>query len=162
MFFGFKNEFIFVLFGDNILDYSILTGFATRYMMTKKRSLSSILKTKDLNTIDGILMVFVGKHPEFSQEKIGEITLFDGASIARSLKRLETSGFAERKVHPTNHRKKLVSLTPKGEEFLTEIKKADHKVSDQLFEDVSEEDQKSLEEILTHVYNNFDKIDLPK
>ncbi|MFD1472668.1 MarR family winged helix-turn-helix transcriptional regulator [Companilactobacillus mishanensis] len=144
------------------MDYSILTGFATRYMMTKKRTLSTILKQKDLNTIDGILMVLIDKHPDFSQEKIGEITLFDGASIARALKRLEASGFAERKVHPTNHRKKLVNLTPEGKEFLSKVKAADHKISDQLFEDVSEEDKKSLEEILTHVFNNFDKIDIPK
>lgn len=144
------------------MDYSILTGFAIRYMMTKKRSLTSILKTKDLNTIDGILMVFVGKHPELSQEKIGEVTLFDGASIARSLKRLEKIGFVTRKIHPTNHRKKLVDLTPEGDEFLEVIKKADRKISDQLFDDVSKSDQEQLEKILTHVFNNFDKIEFPK
>lgn len=144
------------------MDYTILTGFATRYMMTKKLTLTSILKKRGMRTLDGILMVFVDKHPDLSQEKIGEITLFDGASIARSLKRLEEAGFAERKVHPTNHRKKLVNLTEDGTAFLKEIKKADHKVSDKLFEDVSEDDQEALERILTHVFNNFDKIEIPK
>lgn len=144
------------------MDYSILTGFATRYMMTKKRSLSTILKGQDLNTVDGILMLFIGKHPEYSQEKIGDVTLFDGASIARSLKRLEVNGFVVRKVHPMNHRKKLVNLTDKGQKFLTKIIDADRKVSDKLFANISEADQASLENILSRVYQNFDNLDFPK
>lgn len=144
------------------MDYSILTGFATRYMMTKKRSLSNILKGQDLNTVDGILMLFIGKHPEYSQEKIGDVTLFDGASIARSLKRLETNGFVIRKVHPMNHRKKLVNLTDKGQKFLTKIIAADREVSDKLFANISEADQASLENILSRVYQNFDNLDFPK
>lgn len=144
------------------MDYSILTGFATRYMMTKKRSLSTILKGQDLNTVDGILMLFIGKHPEYSQEKIGDVTLFDGASIARSLKRLEANGFVVRKVHPMNHRKKLVNLTDKGQKFLTKIIDADRKISDKLFANISEADQASLENILSRVYQNFDNLDFPK
>lgn len=142
------------------MDYTILTGFSVRYMMTKKRTLNSILKEQDLNTVDGVLMVFIGNHPGYSQEKIGEVTLFDGASIARSLKRLEQAEFATRQVHPTNHRKKLVQLTPKGEKFLAIVKEADKKVSDQLFANISKTDQKKLEDILQRVFDNFDDLDI--
>ncbi|WP_125771333.1 MarR family winged helix-turn-helix transcriptional regulator [Companilactobacillus furfuricola] len=142
------------------MDYTILTGFSVRYLMTKKRTLNSILKEQDLNPVDGVLMVFIGNHPGFSQEKIGEVTLFDGASIARSLKRLEQAEFATRKVHPTNHRKKLVQLTPKGEEFLALIKKADKEVTDKLFDNISATDQKKLDNILHRVFDNFDELNI--
>lgn len=144
------------------MDYSILTGFSIRYLMTKKRSLNEILKGNDLNTIDGVLLVIVGKHPGLGQEKIGDITLFDGASIARSLKRLEKGELVERKVHPMNHRKKVVNLTSKGEKFLAQIEEADRKITDQLFEGFSLEEQKCLEDTLAQVYHNFDDLEIPK
>lgn len=69
-------------------DYN-LVGFVMRYSMIKKRIAAKYLKEEDLNTFESILLGIVYKKQECSQDKIGEITLFDGASIARALKNLE-------------------------------------------------------------------------
>ena len=104
-------------------DYNLI-GFVMKYTMIRKRIAASYLKKEDLNAFESILLAIVYKRHECSQDKIGEITLFDGASIARSLKKLEDRGFVSRHADPNNRRKKIVSITEACSELYGEVRKA--------------------------------------
>lgn len=138
-------------------DYN-LVGFVMRYSMIKKRIAANYLKKEDLNTFESILLGIVYKKQECSQDKIGEITLFDGASIARALKKLEDRGFVSRQTDPNNRRKKIVTITDAGQELYDEVRKAFHKGNDAIFKDITSEEQTQLEKILMKVYKNLDNI----
>lgn len=138
-------------------DYN-LVGFVMRYSMVKKRIAAKYLKEEDLNTFESILLGIVYKKHQCSQDKIGEITLFDGASIARALKKLEDRGFVSRQPDPNNRRKKLVTITDAGQGLYDEVRKAFHKGNDAIFKDITSEEQTQLEKILMKVYKNLDDI----
>ncbi|KRK98417.1 MarR family winged helix-turn-helix transcriptional regulator [Companilactobacillus futsaii] len=138
-------------------DYN-LVGFVMRYSMVKKRIAAKYLKEEDLNTFESILLGIVYKKKECSQDKIGEITLFDGASIARALKKLEDRGFVSRQPDPNNRRKKIVTITDAGQKLYDEVRKAFHKGNDAIFKDITSEEQTQLEKILIKVYKNLDNI----
>ncbi|GEO59228.1 MarR family winged helix-turn-helix transcriptional regulator [Companilactobacillus bobalius] len=141
-------------------DYNLI-GFVMKYTMIRKRIAASYLKKEDLNAFESILLAIVYKRRECSQDKIGEITLFDGASIARSLKKLEDRGFVSRHADPNNRRKKIVSITEAGSELYGEVRKAFSESNDAIFKGITSEEQTELESILMKVYKNLDDIEIP-
>ncbi|APU70692.1 hypothetical protein LCR01_12820 [Companilactobacillus crustorum] len=141
-------------------DYN-LVGFVMKYTQIKRRIAAFYLKDKGLNTFESILLAIVYKKHECSQDKIGEITLSDGAIIARSLKKLEDHGFVFRYPDPSNGRKKIVKITETGEKFYDVIRNAFQKGNSTMFKGISFEEQKQLESILEKVYKNLDNIEIP-
>ncbi len=140
------------------MDEYNLVGFVMKYSMIRKRIAAKYLKKEDLNAFESILLSIVYKHQELSQDRIGEITLFDGASVARALKKLEDRGFVSREADPNNGRKKIVRITDEGQTLYDEVRKAFHASNVTMFNDVTSEEQQQLEHILTKVYKNLDSI----
>lgn len=141
-------------------DYN-LVGFVMKYTQIKRRIAASYLKDKGLNAFESILLSIVYKYHECSQDKIGDITMSDGAAVARSLKKLEDLGYVTRQPDPNNGRKKLVSITAQGEGFYDVVRHAFKKSNDSMFKGVTSEEQKQLESILEKVYKNLDSIEIP-
>lgn len=141
-------------------DYD-LVGFAVRFMMQRKRLISAFLKGKDLNLADSIIMMIVTKHSGYNQEKIGEVTLFDGAIIARSLKKLEAQGFVTREVDETNRRRKIVQITESGKEFGNKLRSTLKESNEEIYSGITEEELKQLDVIMAKVYANLDKVKIP-
>lgn len=140
-------------------DYNLI-GFTVRFIMQKKRIIRSYLKGTDLNMVDSILMMTVSRHPDCNQEKLGEITLFDGAIIARSLKKLESMSFVIRQVDPDNRRKKIVRITKEGTEFVKRLRVDFKNANDEIYSNLTDEELNQLEKILTKVYANIDRVQL--
>ncbi|WP_164506004.1 MarR family winged helix-turn-helix transcriptional regulator [Companilactobacillus insicii] len=141
-------------------DYDLI-GFAVRFMMQRKRILSSFLKERDLNIADCIIMMIVTKHPGYNQEKIGEVTLFDGAIIARSLKKLEKYGLVHRKIDETNRRRKIVQITEAGREFGDKLRAAFKDSNKTIYSGITDTEKDELHVILAKVYANLDKVKIP-
>ena len=141
-------------------DYN-LVGFAMRYTMVKKRIAAKKKKKEDLNTFESILLAIVFKRGKCTKDKLGEITLFDGASIARALKKLEDRGFVSRQADPNNRRKKIVTITDAGLKLYGEVREAFQDSNDMIFKGITSEEQKELDSILMKVYKNLDDIEIP-
>lgn len=135
-----------------------LISFVMKYSMVRKRIAAKYLKKEDLNGFESILLSIVYKHQELSQDKIGEMTLSDGASITRSLKKLEDRGFVSRKADPNNGRKKIVRITDEGQTLYDQVREEFHTSNVMMFNDVTSEEQHELERILTKVYKNLDNL----
>ena len=140
------------------MDEYNLVGFVMKYSMIRKRIAAKYLKEENLNAFESILLSMVYKHKEISQDRIGEITLFDGASIARALKKLEDRGFVSRKTDPNNGRKKIVYITATGQMLYGQVRQAFHASDTTMFNNVTSEEQQQLEHILTKIYKNLDSI----
>jgi Transcriptional regulators len=141
-------------------DYN-LVGFVMKYTQIKRRIAASYLKDKGLNAFESILLSIVYKHRGCSQDRIGEITMSDGAIITRSLKKLENHGYVLREPDPNNGRKKIVKITEAGEKLYDKIRSAFRKSNETMFEGITSEEQLQLESILEKVYKNLDSIEIP-
>ena len=141
-------------------DYN-LVGFVMKYTSIKRRIAANYLKDKNLNAFESIILSIVYKHKTCTQDKIGEITMSDGASIARSLKKLENFGYVARKPDPDNGRRKLVTITDKGMELYDKVKHDFRASNEVMFKGVTSEEQSQLESILEKVYKNLDSIEIP-
>jgi len=141
-------------------DYTF-AGFVLKYTSIKRRIASGFLKDKGLNVFESIILSIVYKHKSCTQDRIGEITMSDGAIVARSLKKLEEFGYVSRKPDPENGRRKLVMVTEKGEEIYDKIHQAFHASNELMFKGITEEEQSQLESILEKVFKNLDDIEIP-
>ncbi|WP_334329199.1 MarR family winged helix-turn-helix transcriptional regulator [Companilactobacillus sp. HBUAS59699] len=141
-------------------DYDLI-GFAVRFMMQRKRILSAFLKNTDLNLADCVILMIVTKHSGYNQEKIGEKTLFDGAIIARSLKKLEKQGYVTREVDETNRRRKIVQITEAGRKFGDKLRDSFKGSNETIYSGITEDEQEQLHVILAKVYANLDKVKIP-
>ena len=141
-------------------DYNLI-GFVMKYTSIKRRIAASYIKDKGLNAFESIILSIVYKQKSCTQDRIGEITMSDGASIARSLKKLESYGYVLRKPDPDNGRRKIVKLTEKGEELYDKIRRDFRASNEVMFKGVTSEEQTQLESILEKVYKNLDSIEIP-
>ncbi|MQS76167.1 MarR family winged helix-turn-helix transcriptional regulator [Companilactobacillus halodurans] len=142
------------------MDEYNLIGFVMKYMTLNKRIAAKYLRNEHLNAFESVLLTIVYREKQYSQDKIGEKTLFDGASIARSLKKLEDRGFITREADPNNGRKKIVYITSDGEKLYEQISEAFHDINDTVFDGITSEEQKQLENVLSKLYKNLDKIEI--
>lgn len=141
-------------------DYTLM-GFAFRFMMQRKRILAPYLKDSDLNLVDSILMILVEKKPGINQDRIGEITLFDGAIITRSLKKLAKRDLVTREVDQNNRRRKVVYITELGKDFNGKIRSKFVDVNKEIFAGITDEESKLLGKALEKVYANLDRVKIP-
>ncbi|WP_338215498.1 MarR family winged helix-turn-helix transcriptional regulator [Companilactobacillus muriivasis] len=141
-------------------DYNLI-GFVMKYTSIKRRIASGYLKDKGLNAFEGILLSIVYKNKSCTQDKIVEITVSDGAIVARSLKKLENYGYVLRKPDPDNGRRKVVMITEKGEELYDKVRRDFHASNEVMFKGITSEEQAQLESILEKVYRNLDSIEIP-
>ncbi|MFC6175493.1 MarR family winged helix-turn-helix transcriptional regulator [Companilactobacillus huachuanensis] len=141
-------------------DYNLI-GFVMKYTSVKRRIASSYLKDKGLNAFESIILAIVYKKGSCTQDRIGEITLSDGASVARSLKKLESYGYVLRKPDPDNGRRKIVTITEKGEDLYGKVRHDFHASNEIMFKGITSEEQAQLENILEKVYKNLDSIKIP-
>ncbi|WP_129045386.1 MarR family winged helix-turn-helix transcriptional regulator [Companilactobacillus metriopterae] len=136
-------------------DYTLF-GFTMRFMLLKKRVVNNFLKDTDLNAVDAGIMQILSKHPGYGQDQLVETTMLDRASVARSMKKLEHLKYVSRAVDPNNRRKKIVSITDSGEDFVNEINSSLSEINEMIYKNITEEESDQLEKILAKVYNNFD------
>ncbi|WP_119325728.1 MarR family transcriptional regulator [Companilactobacillus musae] len=141
-------------------DYNLI-GFVMKFTSIKRRIAASYLKDKGLNSIESIILSIIYKHEGCTQDKIGEITMSDGALIARSLKKLEGHGYVIREPDPKNGRRKIVNITGKGKELYDKIRKEFQASNEVVFKGITSEEQSQLESILEKVYKNLDSIEIP-
>jgi DNA-binding MarR family transcriptional regulator len=95
----------------------------------------------------GVLNV-IARTPGITQHAVGEAAGVDPSTMVATLDSLEERGLAERRPHPTDRRKRLVRLTPKGEEALREGRKIAAAVGRQTFGMLTAEERKQLHSLL--------------
>jgi MarR family transcriptional regulator, lower aerobic nicotinate degradation pathway regulator len=91
----------------------------------------------------GVLSV-IAKTPGITQHAIGEGAGVDPSTMVATIDSLEERGLAERRPHPSDRRKRLVYLTPTGDEALREGRKIAASVGRETFAALTAEERKQL------------------
>ena len=86
------------------------------------RALDSIanieFKQIDLARGQYLYVVRIYEHPGIISEQLSNLIKVDRTTIARAVKKLEKSGFIERKSDPTNKKIKRLMLLKRGKKFI--------------------------------------------
>lgn len=122
--------------------------------------LKQVAKDLGFKTIEVAIMIVVEHKPGVSQEEIRDVTSFDEASVARSLKSLEDRDFIKREVNPENRRLKKVLLTDEGLSSNKEFKKILNFWDDELLSSLTQSERDSLGEVLDKAIIDPERLNL--
>ena len=94
-----------------------------------------------------------------SQEQLSKLLRTDKASIARSVKKLEKDGYVVREADEVDKRANKVYLTPKALTVVPEIEKVKKEWDDLVSANISDEEIKIIEKVMSKMAENACNID---
>lgn len=109
---------------------------------------------------EGIVLQNVLLNPGTTQDRIAEALVLDAAAVARSLKSLEAKGCLTRVVDMNNQRRKLVTITPDGEELANQINIAMNAWDMEIFKDMPEDQVARIVESTRYLHQRATEIDV--
>ena len=109
----------------------------------------------DLNAGEQAILMYLIGHEESNQESIAKFYMLDKGSIARTLAKLESKGFIERKINDENQREKVITLTQKSKDIKNVLTDLLTDWNDVMYEGISEEDIKRFELITSKIAVNI-------
>ena len=108
----------------------------------------SNLKDNDLTLKEFSVLLRIRFQGVATQHDLVELFKVSGAYIAKLLRKFEDHGYIARKEDPENRRKKLVKMTDEGIKKTDEIIEVIQNWEDKVTASISEDEIKSLKEIL--------------
>lgn len=109
---------------------------------------------------EGIVLQNVLLNPGTTQDRIAETLVLDAAAVARSLKSLEGKGLLTRVVDAGNQRRKLVTITPDGEQMAQQINTAMNAWDNEIFQNTTNEDAARIVESARFLHHRATDIDI--
>lgn len=94
-----------------------------------------------------------------NQSSLAELLEVQPITLGRLIDRLEATGWAERRAHPTDRRATTLYLTPKAEPILNEMWKLAEETRDLALQGVSEAEHEQVMQVLTRIKENLLSID---
>ncbi|WP_077622542.1 MarR family winged helix-turn-helix transcriptional regulator [Sediminibacillus massiliensis] len=121
-------------------------------------SISNIeFKEYDLTRGQYLYIVRICENPGIIQEKVAEMIKVDRTTAARSIKKLETNGFIEKKEDPHNKKIKKLYPTEKGKSIYPFIKRENDHSNLVALQGFSEEEMETMFHLLQRVRKNVEK-----
>lgn len=121
-------------------------------------SISNIeFKEYDLTKGQYLYLVRICENPGIIQEKLAEMIKVDRTTAARAIKKLEMTGFIEKKDDKQNKKIKKLFPTEKGESVYPFIKRENDYSNTVALEGFSERDVETIFNLLQRVRRNIEK-----
>ena len=113
------------------------------------------LSEYDLNAGEQAILMYLIGHDESNQESIAKFYMIDKGSIARTIAKLESKGFIERKINDDNQREKIITLTEKSINIKNVLTDLLTEWNDVMYEGISEDDIKKFELLTSKIAANI-------
>jgi DNA-binding MarR family transcriptional regulator len=125
------------------------TGFLLGYLGEKsRRNFVALLEPHGFHPREFGLLTVVAKRPGTTQQELAALARVDPSSMVALLDDLEARGVAERRVDPSDRRRRSVHLTPKGEEQMQVLQREARKAAKEFLEPLSPEEREELNALL--------------
>lgn len=125
-----------------------------------KSHLNQELKDLKLTSSEAVVIHIVGKYNDVSQEEIGKKMKADKAFITRILKNLTLRDYIKKEKSKYDFRENRISLTKKSKNIIEDIDAILEKGSNKIFENISDEEIKSLEKIFGKMKKNLEDVNI--
>ena len=112
-----------------------------------------------LKTTEWRIMAVLGDSGPLTQRQLSQLTLMDKVPVNRACKVLETRGLAERAPNSKDGRSHLLELTAEGRAVHAGIMPLALKIEAEMFSVLSEEERRSLRDMLSRLRENAGDFD---
>jgi DNA-binding MarR family transcriptional regulator len=125
------------------------TGFLMNWCAARSRgAFARELESLGLRPPQFAVLSVIAAEPGLTQQALVEATDIDPSSMVQMLDGLEEAGWAERRPHPTDRRKRAVHLTPDGRRALDRARRAATRVGESTFAPLSADERAQLHGLL--------------
>ncbi len=108
----------------------------------------------DLSIEQFTVLLYISEKPASTQQDLANHFLRDKSIITRQINTLIDMQYIERMQDDKDKRRKKLTLTPKGHEWLKTMKKLSYKISSELLEGISEEEFAHFEKVISKIQIN--------
>jgi MarR family transcriptional regulator, lower aerobic nicotinate degradation pathway regulator len=126
------------------------TGFLMNWVGTRSRErfARALSERTGLHPREFGVLNVLARNPGITQHGVGQYAGVDPSTMVATLDTLERLGFAERRPHPDDRRKRAVYLTDAGEQALRDGRKVAASVGREAFARLSADERKQLHALL--------------
>ena len=115
------------------------------------------LKAYDIDAGQFFFLRYLLQHQGIAQEEVAQNLRLDKATVSKGIKRLESLGYIRKEVNPADKRENHLFPTRKAILKREEMNEIYLEINRFLFQDLSKEEVKMLEEILGKILYKFDQ-----
>lgn len=114
--------------------------------------------TRNFNlTVDQwIILKHLYQKGAMKQNELAELVAKDNPTLTRIIDLLCKKNFVQRKVHPTDRRSFIVSLTEEGNQVVNDLSPDVKEIRLKAWQGLSDDDFKKFQNILSTIYKNLD------
>ncbi len=109
------------------------------------------VKDMEINGRDSQFLICINHDEGMTQEKLAERLCIDKSAVTRRMTSLTEKGYVERKKNPDDKRSIQLFLTEKSKKIMPEIRAVGINWNNYLLSDLTDEEQKLLDEFLEKV-----------
>ena len=114
-------------------------------------------KINDITIDQGLVLLFLNKHPELTQKEIAELVFKDNASMTRIIDTMVKKKYLERSMNPEDRRRYKILITEKGKKVLEILPPIIHQNRSTSLDGITVTELKQLEIILNKIRKNCSK-----
>ncbi|HEY9548514.1 MAG TPA: MarR family transcriptional regulator [Kiloniellaceae bacterium] len=101
----------------------------------------TVLADAQLTPTQFFAMARLHEMGKLSQNRLGRLAAMDPATIQGVIRRLHERGFIERLADPTDRRRMVLSLSPRGQETVVRLLESANRIGDQILAPLSGDEQ---------------------
>ena len=137
--------------------YSSYSFLLDRTARKVKQYAQQRFKEKGFNiTVDQWLVLkHLSEHEEMKQNELAELLFKDNPTVTRIIDLLCKKGLTERKLHPSDRRSFIVSLTKTGVKKVEQLKPRIKDIRLKAWEGLTERDFNQFKKVLNSIYDNL-------
>ncbi len=106
-------------------------------------------------TVDqGLVLIFLDKYPEMTQNEIAQLVFKDNASMTRMINTMVSKNYLKRSMNTEDRRRFSIQLTPEGKEILKKLPKIIQKNRQTSLQGISDKELTQLENTLKKIQAN--------
>ena len=125
------------------------TGFLLGYLGEKsRRSFIALLEPHGFHPREFGLMTVMAKRPGLTQQELALLARVDPSSMVALLDDLERRGIAERRVDPSDRRRRAVYLTDTGQDQMRVLQREARKAAKTFLEPLEDDERETLNALL--------------
>ncbi len=134
---------------ENSMDNDIpLAGLISIAYRTQEIYLNSKMRRLGLSSGRFIVLIYLSREQNVTQEDLAEHFHIDKSTIARSVGKLESAGYVRREIDPSDRRAVRLFLTKRGEDVVPEIRKIGMQWEEIACAGLSEDERSNLYSLL--------------
>lgn len=122
------------------------------YRKYAQRNISE--KIKNITIDQGLVLIFLNEHPEFTQKEIAELVFKDNASMTRMVNIMVKKKYLKRSIHNDDRRRFKIEITAIGKKVLDGLPPIIQSNRATALSGISENELKQLEKTLNKIKEN--------